>query len=504
MDDQTNLQVGENWDVILRMAVMGAERGSGLTKVQGVHDFLSELTKVNQLKKAKGAILLNGLPLPPVEVQKVNRTISAHSIHHFNLILDGTFPDALNEFMHLLHEKNKVLPAETLPSILNECLLDPDLWEKVRPGLGDGAPWLMKLNPAWSALEPDYDISYWATGSAEERIWVFKDLRSREPHHALELLKRNWGFEPSFFKIEFLNLLGINLSSNDESFLVELISDSDRRIQFHAADLLSKIKGSEYAVQLIQFIRDHIKWDEEGCMNLALPEKIPQPLSYLLFDTGKKANNKGLGKKATQFYRLLRKLSLEDWETVFDTTPKGLFKQIKYSDWSDLLLRSIEESLLTAPNEKWMLELANFWMRDPQKNLWDNPVGRGIIAKWPSDLFNSLLLRYFNFNPGLPQKRHLVTYALTLNHFNWSDKLATRVIRIIQDWIAQPDSLSWNSELFKSILNNAAYRISPKLFKQVQQGWPTGARFWGVWEKDVQTFLQTLLFRKEMNTALNE
>ena len=90
----------------------------------------------------------------------------------------------------------------------------------------------------------------------------------------------------------------------------------------------------------------------------------------------------------------------------------------------------------------------------------------------------------------------MVTYLLQTHKAQWNNKLAKRVVKLIQDWIAGTESIRWNGDQYKSILQNGAYRIKPEIFTELQSGWPSYAPLWGIWQKEVETFMQVFIVQK--------
>ena len=46
-------------------------------------------------------------------------------------------------------------PRKVFQPFLNECLIDPGLWSKIKPALGSAGLWLINMNPNWQELEPE-------------------------------------------------------------------------------------------------------------------------------------------------------------------------------------------------------------------------------------------------------------------------------------------------------------------------------------------------------------
>ena len=495
------MDVTSEWAAIVKLLVIGNERGQLNNQSVNEESLLSRLANINQLKKAHGNIILKSNKVDPVPGEDSLESLHPNSIHHFNLILDGTFSNSLQEFTDLLVHHNKKLPPESIPILLNECLRDVTLWQKVKRILGPTGKWLQQMNPDWQALEPVFEITNWALGTPEERIFVFKQLRQEQPLQAIALLERNWDAEHISMQQELLNALKVGRSKADEVFLEEQLKHSKEEIRWIAAQLLIQIEDSAFLKQVIQFVEPCLTWNTDQQIVIHLPEKIPALISAL--NTNRKEQKvAGIGKKSNSFYQILSAVPPKHWEGFLDKNADQLVRLFAKSDWNTLLLNAMIRASDIHQDVNWMEALGRFWMKSNDQKHWNNRRGKALIEKWPAYLFNKMVVHYFNFNPGLPQGYHLVIYLLQTNQSPWDNKLALRIIKIIKDWLSSSHSLSWSGDAYKSILENASYRIDPDLFNVLQEGWPSHSRLWGLWQKDVETFMRTLLFRKEMRDTI--
>ncbi len=494
----------QQWKELEELMILGTERKNYAlsdTKTNKEEEVLATLVKLNQLVKAKGKIGFaqnNAMVPPPPDEQA---PLHPKSVHHLNLILDGSFANALEEFIDLVVRNKKSFPPESLPVLFDHCLIDPSLWPKIRPALTATGLWLQQIHPTWKTLEAAIDLTDWESGTVDARKKWLKKLRTKDPEKAIALLRQTWDQEPDWLKVSFIESLKINLSMNDEAFLEEGIKSESHDVQTAAASLLVQLKGTSFSKQLTAFAADHLNLTRDGEVKIKLPEKYPDRLSPLV---GNHNNTLQLGARSSQFYGIIAVIPPQHWEKVFHLEPDRLLEHIFKSDWFNLLHFAMAEATYLHQDINWMEAFARLWLRAKENSYWNNKVCKRLISSWPPHLFNKIVLYYFNFHPNLPSDYQLIIHLLQTHTSNWEDKLAREVIRRIQNWLSEHHSLSWTGEHYQEILRHAAYQVNPDLFGVLQKGWPTHTRLWALWQKDVETFISTLLFRKEMRQSILE
>ena len=96
------------------------------------------------------------IPTPPAATS--GTPCSWRSVQHLQLILTGHHERALPEFIRLLAKHQKRLPAESIPTLLDQCTAKPTLWGLLQPLLGEAELWLIRQHPHWSRLLPNMGV----------------------------------------------------------------------------------------------------------------------------------------------------------------------------------------------------------------------------------------------------------------------------------------------------------------------------------------------------------
>jgi hypothetical protein len=132
------------------------------------------------------------------------------------------------------------VPPEIIPALLDIAVNRKELRKLILQVSGKRGEWLCRLNSSWNFNTSGSD---WETGKAEERKELLRNLREQNPGAALELLKTTWASEGANEKVTFLEILSINLSSDDLSWL-EGLKEKGQKVNSAIHDLLTSIPTS--------------------------------------------------------------------------------------------------------------------------------------------------------------------------------------------------------------------------------------------------------------------
>ena len=106
------------------------------------------------------------------------------------MMLEGTFPSLLPEWLELVAERGLRPPPELVPACSTTSRAEPALHAAVGAAAGPLGPWLAARAPRWGFVHGAGDDveAVWADGERAERRRVAERLRRREPAAARELL----------------------------------------------------------------------------------------------------------------------------------------------------------------------------------------------------------------------------------------------------------------------------------------------------------------------------
>lgn len=200
---------------------------------------------------------------------------------------DGGDQKLLIEWLHHAARQALTAPPDLLPALLELAAKQRPVAEALAPCLGERGRWLMGLNPAWPiAAAQTLDENEWRspTGSppvsGEARQRFLQHYRQQTPDDARALLASTWVQENARDRAAFLSVLRVGLSSADEAFLEQCLTDRSQSVRIEAARLLAGLPGSQRQRALLTQLSTHI-FLERKWLRRTLQVKLP-----VSFDSG--------------------------------------------------------------------------------------------------------------------------------------------------------------------------------------------------------------------------
>jgi hypothetical protein len=501
------------WDELLKAAMLGTDQTDLSIEL------LAELETLGlDIKKPPEEILARGLAyyralqkasakLPRYEgdiPEKIEaedtRVCSPKSSRHLRLILDGTFEGALPEFIALLNDRKRSLPPESLPALLDRCVKDRDLWQKIEPAVGKVGRWLIRQNPNWQLLSPRVDPEKWPGAGKEERRLILEQWRRTEPAAAVQALEKCWEELDHAEKAAFLKTLQTGLSLNDEPFLEKCLDDGRKPVRRQAAELMVQLPDSQLQQRLFTAAAEMISLEERR-----LRLRPPEQLSKELIRSGIEQKNSDYARSNQRLGWLLQiaeRIPPRRWERHFDLAPEELLALAKEADKTKNFLRALARAALLHADQDWLGAIARFWSIEQEETMWTSTLGKQVLAGLSETAANTIVTRCLERNENLVDERSLAGQLLSLGLHSWEDRPALLLVKGFQNWLAGAQTMHWNLWHYKNLLTVAAYRCSPDLIPKFQTGWHTSSRIWGLWEADVERFMRILYFRKEMREEM--
>jgi|GEM_PF-2810385 len=156
----------------------------------------------------------------------------------------------------------------------------------------------------------------------------------------------------------------------------------------------------------------------------------------------------------------------------------------------------ITESTTQPPksNKDWQLLIESEWQASDAKAL------EQLIPLLPSAPLNVML---HSGNIDLATANSLVGRLLLYSKANWEDAISVQFINKLKTVIVSQNSFAQGTAFYKKVLKNAGLRVAPHLVDELKKGWEVHNDQWQFWEKDIERFFKTLLFRQKMIQALH-
>src|SRR5688572_13582248 len=207
-------------------------------------DFLRFSSLIYQYRRA-GSLPLNFQNIGHAEAEsEIKSYCSSKASGVLKTILEEELMPFLKLWTKQCDSKELIVAPEVIPELLDIALRKKEFRKLIRNISGKRGEWLCKLNPRWnfSSLSTDQN-AVWETGNSEERKELLRDLRTNNPSEALALLKTTWATEGANEKLTYLEILRINLSSADLSWL-ESLKEKGQKVNAAVLDLIKSIPTS--------------------------------------------------------------------------------------------------------------------------------------------------------------------------------------------------------------------------------------------------------------------
>jgi hypothetical protein len=247
-----------SWDDLVAAALIGTDRRPVAASVPegspaGLADVLSAREPEERLLGAAaawtvarraGAVAGPALAAPaPAEVDE--RPLAPAP--RLRMMLEGTFPSLLPEWLALVAERGLRPPPELVPALLDHA--GPSLHAAVAEAAGPLGRWLAARSPRWGFVL-GVDEGAWADGSPVARRALLERLRRTDPPAARALLASTFADETWEDRAAFIAALAVGLSDEDEPLLETALDDRRKPVRDAAVALLARLPHSRFGARM--------------------------------------------------------------------------------------------------------------------------------------------------------------------------------------------------------------------------------------------------------------
>ncbi len=207
------------------------------------------------------------------------------------LILEGTYPDLLDEAVDLVAENNTYVPHALLPALLTRAakLMDEDYTHAQRWVTAGGARghWLLRQHPEWAPLDPAYDYAQaWQhERQPGRRATLLGRWRRTDPVAAREALAASWDTLSPRNQIVLLEGMQTGLSPADQPWLRGALEPKRKGVRRALARLLVRSGEPEALDHFIYLARAGDAVEQRAILATYGGVKAPQTLRQLLLET---------------------------------------------------------------------------------------------------------------------------------------------------------------------------------------------------------------------------
>ena len=412
----------------------------------------------------------------PAEDDKLS-TCSSKAVQHLRSILDGTFTEALPEWLAALTRVGKRVTPQSLVDLLSYTEKHPETASLIIPVLDQRGHWLMNQNPDWNFASEKLPDTSWETGTREERLRWLEQTRQRDPKAGRELLE---GVKEEG---AFVAKLAIGLSMEDEPYLESLLDDKRKEVRRTAAELLAQLSASRLVQRmiartepLISITKPTLKLGKRK-LEVTPPEACDKAMQRDGINPKPGQSASKLGEKAVWLAEMLEAVPLSVWTAKLGQTPAQLFELALANDWKEALIQGWAKAMIAQRDPAWAeayLSNPKIWVesidvpaqllaparleeaiiarleKEANKNNYNNPAMQILGAaqhQW-SYAFTEYILNYFVKMYYFPSQ---LAYYMHLNGEALAGKILQELPSANPYWRKLVETLQFRNEMLKEI-----------------------------------------------------
>lgn len=498
------------WEELVKTALLGTERTEiaealetflkqcKLPQPTSAEEELLQLLSVYASAK-KSKIQTQQIVIEIPQAKEETQSCSAEAAKKLQLILKGTYAAALPEFFYLLSKKEQTLPPSSLPDLFEKSLTDAPLWQQIQNFMPPFGEWLLHQNINWAAIwltEKEID---WISATPTQQVRYLSQIRkSATPQSAIELLNPIWENIDWKRRLELLKPFKDGLSKSDEPFLTKVIKEKRKDLRQLAMNFLLQIPDSELSIQLLEYLKQHIAF-KSGKLKINIPEVDKNPFADAISFSKKEKLKEGI--RVATLAQLFAKSDLKEWEAHFALDAPSIVQLFLRSDYRTAFAERLIEAARQQKNETWTIPLLDYWLKEKSNLNWLEFKILDLIPLLSDASFNHLAKTCLPKEERLLYEQEPLFLFLKNSNQFWKDDLSLSVLLPLKTHISELSQFDWSTWHYKDLLQNATYRINPKLNLDFEKGWESFASGWEMWQTEVEQFLGGLRFRKQLYEA---
>ncbi|HWQ15090.1 MAG TPA: DUF5691 domain-containing protein, partial [Roseiflexaceae bacterium] len=376
--------------------------------------------------------------------------------------------------------------------------------------------WLASLNPAWDYASAELKMlraehsgttrstqhaarSTWETSPRPTRLALLRAVRAADPVAGRELLRSTWASEKADDRAAFLAELRAGLGPGDEPFLEAALDDRSKEVRATAADLLSRLPGSQLSQRMCERLRPLLSWwPGEPAKLLGLRLGRGPRLEAVLpaaYDKGmardgveQRPRSTALGERAWWLAQMLAAVPPAEWSAAWHTAPEELVQAALQHELADALLSGWWAATARHPDAAWAEALLIHATRRTLAAIAaGGSTAQALVEQLPPEHFERFALAQL----GVPGGLELIAAAQR----PWSLTLARAAVAALQAELRKGARSVWRDGY---LLQAIGQRAPAALYAEFDRGWPTDAPAWPQWAGYVAQARELLEFRYVM------
>jgi hypothetical protein len=409
----------------------------------------------------------------------------------------------LPEWLALAAARGVRAPEELLPALLEHGGSHPGLQPGIWRVLGERGRWLAGQRDEWGwAAGPRAAEAGWrAAAHPGARRLALQRIRADDPAQARELLAESWERVRGADAADLLGVLGDRLGPADEPFLEAALDHAAAKVRQLAAELLTRLPGSRLAHRMTGRVRALFPgedgWDgppgrPRGPLGIA---PVPAPDQAAARDgiqehPGTDGSDGDLGRPGWRLYQLAAAAPLGAWTAATGHSPAELVRlaDLERDGNGEAVLLGWAVAVVREGDPAWAAALLE--ALDPA----DHPELLGVL---PGERAEALVLRAL---ATAAWGTHDRAWRL-LRHYPtpWPERVQRTILDLLV--MAANGRDPERARLLWQYLGGFATRLDPALAAE-SSAILAPATTAPVWGRSVETFLEQLTFRRDLQAEL--
>ena len=339
------------------------------------------------------------------------------------LILEGTYPELLDEGIRLVRDRDTYVPAPLLPLLLPRAVaqMDQDA-ERAQRYLGAGgkrARWLAAQHPEWSALTSDYPFAErWRSADQPAvRAQLLRHWRRVDPAVAGQALRRIWSDQSPRNQEVLLEGLRDTLTDADTPWLREALEPKRKGVRRAIAELLLLAREPQAVADFRAIAENATAADGSIAAN-----PPGQEMRELLQLYGGTKAPESLGQ------RLLEVMPPDSWSDIVPMAAQDLWLRLR-----PLELRAAARAILQFGIPDYTRQMVTFLIREEPKGF-DMDLAGKLVRKLDDATFDDIYTELLNREKDALRLRGVSRYLALQRDQYWSERLSKAMVtRLLDD-----------------------------------------------------------------------
>ena len=327
------------------------------------------------------------------------------------LILEGTYPDLLDEAVGLVGTRGTYVPPALLPALLERAvkIADDDFpraQRRVAAG-GQRGAWLLRQHPDWAFLGAEFNYAQvWKSErQPARRASLLSRWRRSDPEGARTALEEEWESLSPRNQEVLLSALETNLSAADQPWLRRALEPKRKGVRQALGRLLLR-SGEEAAIRdFTQLARKGLSENNKDILATYGGVKAPQTLRQLL----------------------LTSLPPWEWTEIASATLPAFWQGLKPLELRDAgqAVRNYAEPAVTAAFVRMLV-----WDNPPQ---FPAPLAVELVQLLTAEEFNAIYHELLDKEQQALSLRSIARLLALSRNTPWSERLSKAMVNQLTD-----------------------------------------------------------------------